>query len=155
MLSLVADLALRLVDIRFALLFLLVVYGRGLLFTIGALLLDELTSRRYEGLTDRLLLVCWALIEQFGYRQMTVVWQLRGSPLLLAGESASASTVSFPRFSGQVAAMIMPQVRRGVTGFELERPLGPIGATRSGKRLSCTMGLLGLDNMTLQGYLRA
>ncbi|MDA8280920.1 MAG: glycosyltransferase family 2 protein [Actinomycetota bacterium] len=76
--GLVVGLALQAVDLRFALLFVLAVYGWGLLFAIGALLLDELTSRRYESLADRVLLVCWALIEPFGYRQLTVVWQLRG-----------------------------------------------------------------------------
>ncbi|MDA8314010.1 MAG: glycosyltransferase [Actinomycetota bacterium] len=77
-LGLVVGLCLGLVDVQFALLFLLVVYGWGLLFSIGALLLDELTSRRYEGLADRVLLVCWALLEPLGYRQLTVIWQLRG-----------------------------------------------------------------------------
>lgn len=77
-LGLAAGLGLGPVDLQFALIFVLVVYGWGLLFSIGALLLDELTSRRYEGLADRVLLVCWALIEPLGYRQLSVVWQLRG-----------------------------------------------------------------------------
>jgi len=86
-LGLAVGLGLGLVDLQFALLFLLVVYGWGLLFSIGALLLDELTSRRYEGLADRVLLVCWALIEPFGYRQLTVVWQLRGMVRAARGRS--------------------------------------------------------------------
>lgn len=77
-LGLAVGVGLHLVALRFALLFFLIVYGWGLLFSIGALLLDELTNRRYEGLVDRLLLVCWALIEPLGYRQLSVVWQLRG-----------------------------------------------------------------------------
>ncbi len=80
-------LALGVVNLRFAILFLLVVYGWGLLFSIGALLLDELTSRRYEGLADRLLLACWALIEPLGYRQLTVIWQLRGMVRAARGRS--------------------------------------------------------------------
>ena len=86
-LGLIAGLSLRLVDLRFALLFFLIVYGWGLLFSIGALLLDELTSQRYEGLSDRALLVCWALIEPLGYRQLTVVWQLRGMVRAARGRS--------------------------------------------------------------------
>jgi cellulose synthase/poly-beta-1,6-N-acetylglucosamine synthase-like glycosyltransferase len=77
-LSFAVGIGLGLVDLQLALLFLLLVYGWGLLFSIGALLLDELTSRRYESLADRALLVCWALIEPLGYRQLTVIWQLRG-----------------------------------------------------------------------------
>jgi cellulose synthase/poly-beta-1,6-N-acetylglucosamine synthase-like glycosyltransferase len=86
-LGLAVGLGLQLVNLQFALLFLLVVYGWGLLFSIRALLLDELTSRRYEGLADRVLLVCWALIEPLGYRQLTVVWQLRGMVRAARGRS--------------------------------------------------------------------
>ena len=86
-LGLAVGLSLGLVDLQFAILFLLVVYGWGLLFSIGALLLDELTTRRYEGLADRVLLVCWALIEPLGYRQLTVVWQLRGMVRAARGRS--------------------------------------------------------------------
>ncbi len=82
-----AGLALGMVDVQIALLFLLAVYGWGLLFSIGALLLDELTSRRYEGMADRMLLVCWALVEPFGYRQLSVVWQLRGMVRAVRGRS--------------------------------------------------------------------
>jgi cellulose synthase/poly-beta-1,6-N-acetylglucosamine synthase-like glycosyltransferase len=86
-LGLAVGLSLGLVDLQFAILFLLVVYGWGLLFSIGALLLDELTTRRYESLADRVLLVCWALIEPLGYRQLTVVWQLRGMVRAARGRS--------------------------------------------------------------------
>ncbi len=86
-LGLAVGLGLGLVDLQFAILFLLVVYGWGLLFSIGALLLDELTTRRYESLADRVLLVCWALIEPLGYRQLTVVWQLRGMVRAARGRS--------------------------------------------------------------------
>jgi hypothetical protein len=33
---------------------------------------------RYEGMRDRLWLLLWALLENFGYRQLTMVWRLRG-----------------------------------------------------------------------------
>ena len=95
---------LGLVDLRFAFFFLLLVYGWGLLFSIGALLLDELTSRRYEGLADRVLLVCWALIEPLGYRQLTVIWQLRGMIRAARGRSDW----------GEMSRRGFPAGRRGV-----------------------------------------
>lgn len=69
---------LGLVNVQFALLFALVSYGWGMLFNVAALLLDEFSACRYETLIDRLLLVLWASLEQFGYRQLASIWQLRG-----------------------------------------------------------------------------
>lgn len=78
---------LGLLDVRFALLFFLVVYGWGLLFSAAALLLDELSVERYAGPVDRVLLLCWALLEPLGYRQLGIVWQLRGMARGIAGRS--------------------------------------------------------------------
>jgi cellulose synthase/poly-beta-1,6-N-acetylglucosamine synthase-like glycosyltransferase len=66
------------VDTEFAVLFLLLAYGLGVLFSLGGLLLEELTSRRYGSIRSRGRLVVAALLENFGYRQLTVVWRLRG-----------------------------------------------------------------------------
>lgn len=85
--SLAIGLGLGIIDVRFAVLFGVVVYGWGLLFSAGALLLDQLTSRRYGGTVDRLLLIGWALLEPFGYRQLTVTWQLRGMVRAVRGRS--------------------------------------------------------------------
>ena len=41
-------------------------------------MLEELSFRGYGGLRDRLLLLAWAVLENFGYRQLTVWWRLRG-----------------------------------------------------------------------------
>ena len=65
-------------DVQFALLFLLVAYGLGLILTMATLLLEEWTFHRYERPADLLLLVVWTLLEPFGYRQLTLVWRLRG-----------------------------------------------------------------------------
>jgi hypothetical protein len=40
--------------------------------------MDEVIYRRSETLSDRLLLLGWALLEPIGYRQCTVYWRLRG-----------------------------------------------------------------------------
>jgi cellulose synthase/poly-beta-1,6-N-acetylglucosamine synthase-like glycosyltransferase len=71
-------LAFGIVNIPFAILFLLVAYGFGLALTAYTLALDEWTYRGYGGLVDRLWLMLVALVEGLGYRQLTAIWRLRG-----------------------------------------------------------------------------
>ncbi len=70
---------------RFAVLFWLVAYGYGLILSLAGLVLEEVSYRRYTRLTDRLVLLGYALVESFGYRQLTVYWRLRGLVKLLCG----------------------------------------------------------------------
>jgi cellulose synthase/poly-beta-1,6-N-acetylglucosamine synthase-like glycosyltransferase len=76
--ALVAGLAIGAVDVPFALLFLLVAYGLGLLITALTLALEEWTYGGYGGLRDRLVLLLWGTLESLGYRQLTAFWRLRG-----------------------------------------------------------------------------
>lgn len=85
LLGLAVGLALGLVNGDFAVAFALAIYGWGLLFNVGSLVLDEFGNRRYEQVIDRVLLITWALLEQFGYRQLTGLWQLRGMLRALRG----------------------------------------------------------------------
>jgi hypothetical protein len=55
-----------------------VAYGYGVLLSLLAILLEELTFRRYATLKDVVRLVGYALIEPLGYRQLTVLDRLRG-----------------------------------------------------------------------------
>ncbi|MCW3016356.1 MAG: hypothetical protein JWO02_3448 [Solirubrobacterales bacterium] len=66
------------VDLPFAALFFLVAYGLGLVMTVLTIVLDEFTYRSYGGGRDTLILLGWAFIEPLGFRQLTVVWRLRG-----------------------------------------------------------------------------
>jgi cellulose synthase/poly-beta-1,6-N-acetylglucosamine synthase-like glycosyltransferase len=66
------------VNIEFAILFLAVAYGFGFLLTLYATVLDEWTYRGYGGLRERFVLLGFALLEGVGYRQLTVIWRLRG-----------------------------------------------------------------------------
>jgi len=66
------------VDLSFAALFFLVAYGYGLCLTILTLVLEEMSFHRYETISDRLVLMGWGVAENFGYRQLTVIWRLRG-----------------------------------------------------------------------------
>lgn len=74
----VLGLLLGVIDVPFALLIFLLSYGYGLLLTLSAVLLEELSYRRYSRAGERLWLIGLALLEVFGYRQLTVIWRLRG-----------------------------------------------------------------------------
>ena len=78
LIGLLAGLLVGAIDWPFAALFFLAAYGLGLVLTALTLLLEEVTFHRYDRFTDRLLLLGWAIFEQFGYRQLTVVWRLWG-----------------------------------------------------------------------------
>ena len=66
------------IDLSFAILFLLVAYGYGLVLTTFTLALDEISYHRFESVSDRLLLLLWVMLENLGYRQLTVIWRLLG-----------------------------------------------------------------------------
>lgn len=66
------------VNLSFAMLFFLVAYGYGAALSILTLTLDEFTFAAYRKLGDRMQLLLWAILENLGYRQLTVVWRLRG-----------------------------------------------------------------------------
>ncbi|HEY4735216.1 MAG TPA: glycosyltransferase family 2 protein [Gemmatimonadaceae bacterium] len=66
------------VDWNFAALFYLTAYGLGTALTAFTLILEDVSFHRYDSFRDRLLLFWWALLENVGYRQLTVYWRLRG-----------------------------------------------------------------------------
>jgi cellulose synthase/poly-beta-1,6-N-acetylglucosamine synthase-like glycosyltransferase len=76
--GLVVSLAFGVVNTAFAILFFLVAYGYGLVLNALTLVLEDVGARRYERWSDRLLILLWAVIESLGYRQLTVLWRLRG-----------------------------------------------------------------------------
>jgi cellulose synthase/poly-beta-1,6-N-acetylglucosamine synthase-like glycosyltransferase len=63
----------------FAILFLYVALLMGVLNSVVAVLLQELTGHRYQGLKAFGLLLLAAVAENFGYRQLTLWWRLRGT----------------------------------------------------------------------------
>jgi cellulose synthase/poly-beta-1,6-N-acetylglucosamine synthase-like glycosyltransferase len=76
--SLAFGLVFGIVDLRFVGLFYLTAYGLGTALTAFTLILEDLSFHRYETFRDRALLFWWALVENLGYRQLTVFWRLRG-----------------------------------------------------------------------------
>lgn len=65
------------VNPEFALLFLTVAVGYGILLSVWAVVLEELSFRRYRRLSDFGWLLLFAVLENFGYRQMTVWFRLQ------------------------------------------------------------------------------
>jgi cellulose synthase/poly-beta-1,6-N-acetylglucosamine synthase-like glycosyltransferase len=76
------------VTMQFAILFFSLACGVGILLSMLALLLEELSFRRYGRVRDRALLVVWAVLENFGYRQLTVWWRLRGVVSYIRGKKS-------------------------------------------------------------------
>ena len=70
-------LAFGLVNVSFALLFVLVAWGYGMLLSIWAVVLEEVSFRRYRRFIDLFRMLLFASLENFGYRQMTVWWRLK------------------------------------------------------------------------------
>ena len=67
------------INSRFAILFICVALLLGVLNSVVSVLLQEISGHRYQGLRAWGLLLFTALLENFGYRQLTVWWRLRGT----------------------------------------------------------------------------
>lgn len=65
------------VNVQFGLLFMLVSWGYGMLLTIWAVVLEEVSFRRYKSPGDLARLLVFGALETFGYRQATVWWRFK------------------------------------------------------------------------------
>ncbi len=66
-------------------LFVLVGLAYGGLLSVGAVLLEELTYRRYPGFHDLMILLLFAVLENIGYRQMVLYFRFQGTIRFLTG----------------------------------------------------------------------
>ena len=82
-----AALALGWFDWTFAELYFLVAVLYGAFISVVAVILEEVSFRRYPRVTDLLRLTLYGLLENFGYRQLTLWWRLRGSIDFLRGRA--------------------------------------------------------------------
>jgi cellulose synthase/poly-beta-1,6-N-acetylglucosamine synthase-like glycosyltransferase len=76
-----------LINWRYAeLMFLLsVVYGT--LISLAAVVLEEISYRRYRRVSDLLLLIALGVIENFGFRQLTTWWRIKGTYDFMRGKA--------------------------------------------------------------------
>jgi cellulose synthase/poly-beta-1,6-N-acetylglucosamine synthase-like glycosyltransferase len=72
-------------DWRFAELLFLVAVCYGALISLAAIILEELSLRRYPRVLDLLILAAFGVLENFGYRQLNSWWRLRGIVDFLRG----------------------------------------------------------------------
>jgi len=71
---------------QFFILFLIFGYAFATLISIGSVLLEEMTYRRYGDWREVARLLLYCLLEHFPYRQMTLVWRLQGIWQYLRGD---------------------------------------------------------------------
>jgi cellulose synthase/poly-beta-1,6-N-acetylglucosamine synthase-like glycosyltransferase len=69
---------LGLISLKVALLFFIVSVVFGILLSVSALLLEELTMRRYPSVKDLLKLLLAAVVENLGFRQLMTLWRAQG-----------------------------------------------------------------------------
>ena len=74
-LALVIGLSFGIVNVSFAILFFLAAVGLGTLLSVAAVFLEELRLRRYPRPADIVKLTFYAVLENFGYRQLNTVWR--------------------------------------------------------------------------------
>jgi hypothetical protein len=67
------------------LLFILLGFVYGGFLSVGAVLLEELTYRRYPRLGDLLTLLAFAVLENLGYHQLVLFYRFQGTMKFLAG----------------------------------------------------------------------
>ncbi|MFQ5538583.1 MAG: glycosyltransferase [Gemmatimonadota bacterium] len=72
-------------DFLFVVAFLMVAVVLGIGLSVAAVALEELSFRRYPRITDLLQLFLLGILENFGYRQLSVWWRLKGTISALRG----------------------------------------------------------------------
>lgn len=81
----IAAVAFGLIDWRFAQLLFLAAVVYGTLISLASVILEEVSFRRYPRLGNLLTLGLYGVIENFGYRQLTTLWRVRGVFRFLLG----------------------------------------------------------------------
>ena len=66
-------------SVAYVLAFLAVAFAFGMVLSISAVCLEEVTFRRYPERRDLLSLFLIAVLENFGYRQLNTFWRLKGT----------------------------------------------------------------------------
>ncbi|MGA1793726.1 MAG: glycosyltransferase family 2 protein [Thermoplasmatota archaeon] len=66
------------INLTFFLVFLFLAVVLGVILTMFALILEELTVKKYTDPGDIVRLLLLGIIENFGYRQLVTVWRMRG-----------------------------------------------------------------------------
>jgi hypothetical protein len=83
--------------------------GYAFLLSLWAIVLEEISFRRYATIRDLLKLLWFSVIESFGYRQLTLLFRLRAFPRYLRGDMRwGVMTREGPRSHTRPAAEVTP-----------------------------------------------
>ena len=82
------------VSIQAWLILLVAAIGLGVLLSVSALLLEEMSFHVYPGQRDVLKLLLAAILENFGFRQLNSVWKLIGLYRWICGKKATWGTMT-------------------------------------------------------------
>lgn len=85
-LAIIVAAALGLISATLAILFLVFGYAFSTLISIGGVMLEEMTYRRYTDWREVSRLLFYGLAENFPYRQMLMIWRLQGLWQYLRGD---------------------------------------------------------------------
>ncbi len=91
--------AVGVVDVPYAALFLLLAYGYAILVSCAAITVDEIYFRRYRRWSDLRGLLAAVVWENFGYRQLTALWRLQGWWAALRGQQQVWGTMTRQGFT--------------------------------------------------------
>ena len=69
--------------------FMAVALGLGITLTLTSLLLEEMSYDTYPSTRQVLALIAAAVLENFGYRQLTAIWRVRATLMWMRGADAS------------------------------------------------------------------
>lgn len=64
-------------EVPMAVLFFIVSLFYGIMFSVAAVLLEEISFQRYPRPRDLAILLAFGVIENFGYRQLTILWRVK------------------------------------------------------------------------------
>jgi cellulose synthase/poly-beta-1,6-N-acetylglucosamine synthase-like glycosyltransferase len=78
--------AMGLLDWRVVIAFLTLAFVFGMMLSVASVTLEELTFRRYENTLDLVRLFLLAIVENFGYRQLSTLWRVRGLVSAVRGQ---------------------------------------------------------------------
>lgn len=75
----------------------LVGYGFSILVSIGSIILEEMTYRRYQSVREVATLIAYSFLEYFPYHQLNLWWRIKGTFQFLAG-TGEWSSIKRTRF---------------------------------------------------------
>jgi cellulose synthase/poly-beta-1,6-N-acetylglucosamine synthase-like glycosyltransferase len=105
-------LALGVVNVPYALMFLLFAYGLAVLVTLSAMAAEEWAFHRHERWRDLGVTFVASVVENVGYRQLTVVWRLEGWWASLRRRKQEWGVMTRSGFGDEVGASVDDRVDR-------------------------------------------